>query len=962
MDASILKFSGRTEQLNELVKLWELASDLVNPIPQVVTIKAERGIGKTRLAWEFFKQLSKRSAEESETAYWPDELECISKNLKVNPTTTACKFHNEIPFLWWGLRAGDKSAENGVAGDAIATYDKDLAPHLVALLVRARMKNRALSLFHAWKSVGVDALSSHLGYDAVLSIGKGLLSTAQILTGAINDEALNNAIKKPISRADAVLSDLEAVFNPENKITFANTPGIIFIDDAQFAEDDAALPSFIENLIHKAITQQWPVLILATHWKAQLSPELVKSEQSFVGIIQHFLKAETSKNGPAVGHPGGCLNSSNYTEIDLSKIDDLKDALFEKLPGLTEEQSSTILKNTDGNPRFLEQVVEFSLENEDFFEEFDCKKTFTEHGFNEIIKETKNQDIFKVVMRRLRDAPEAVQEAVCMASLQGVRFANDLVEAIAKVQTGRPVLENLGKAEKPFSLLNGTNKNPDGKIGEFVERLFYQVAQRRRKSLTSLGGEKTLQDSFRKIIAEFVTSDELRTNTTVDTQKMAYEIAANLFESSTETSERGLAQKALGEVARLELDELSFEAACAAYERLLRIEKTSPVQLEYIIKTYEWLAAAYRMLNWPYKRSHVLKRLIMAVAHYVDDDLRILLNANDKDAVMENFEKWKQKPDAPEVVYLAMCEIIVRNLLELSELAHEWPNLNFREGDDTVSGFPFLFHLELQFDLAEYGKLRPDNVLDAFGLVARAYNYSPILKNSHVEYQHFKILNEGAEHYAKIGQYDWSVEKLSRAKEVAEKLDVADQIQVLANLGAIYGQKGDFGNSKKILEEAIDKVDEILVGNTFPVNVPKNGSGKVRHIDVPAVYSDEFDQNPEKVVYRIDKLVRTTADIQGNLGAGLQNQNMLVEAYEHYVEALKLHKRIGHGLHVIIDLKNLGDISSKLNKPSDATAYWSECIEVQRIILQRVQSKAEKQELEKSITELQECIARLSLN
>ncbi len=31
MDASILKFSGRTEQLNELVKRWELASDLVNP-------------------------------------------------------------------------------------------------------------------------------------------------------------------------------------------------------------------------------------------------------------------------------------------------------------------------------------------------------------------------------------------------------------------------------------------------------------------------------------------------------------------------------------------------------------------------------------------------------------------------------------------------------------------------------------------------------------------------------------------------------------------------------------------------------------------------------------------------------------------------------------------------------------------------------------------------------------------
>src|SRR5690606_35930015 len=99
-----------------------------------------------------------------------------------------------------------------------------------------------------------------LQVDNILTIGKWLFATAKILTGAIRDEALEGALAKPVSRADAVLSDMEKVFNPRN-LTYAKTPGMIFLDDAQFVDDkDAALLSFIERVIHKAVTQEWPIM------------------------------------------------------------------------------------------------------------------------------------------------------------------------------------------------------------------------------------------------------------------------------------------------------------------------------------------------------------------------------------------------------------------------------------------------------------------------------------------------------------------------------------------------------------------------------------------------------------------------------------------------------------------------------------------------------------------------------
>jgi predicted ATPase len=55
---SILTFCGRNSELESIVARWRLACDVENPCAQVVLIKAERGLGKTRLVLEFYRWLS----------------------------------------------------------------------------------------------------------------------------------------------------------------------------------------------------------------------------------------------------------------------------------------------------------------------------------------------------------------------------------------------------------------------------------------------------------------------------------------------------------------------------------------------------------------------------------------------------------------------------------------------------------------------------------------------------------------------------------------------------------------------------------------------------------------------------------------------------------------------------------------------------------------------------------------
>lgn len=562
-----MRFCGRTSELGELIERWRRASNVSAPRPQLVILKAERGVGKTRLALEFYRWLSENVDAKGADGYWPDAAKVLVRSIDVNPDPYSCRYDKDMPFLWWGIRAADPGSENSVAGDAVSSYDRFLAPHLVALTVKARALKSGKALLGVWFDVGKGAAANWSGYDTVMSIGEGLVQTAQILRGTMSQTratARDQVGKKMVDRADAVLEDLEMVMNPSS-ITFARTPGVILIDDAQFSVEDPGLSIFCEKLMHMAVTQSWPLMILVTHWKRDLSTKFMKSERSFAGILDHACTGEPGENGPAAGLPGGYLSSENVLEIDLSPVPDLSAALRGALPGLLPVQEQTLIEHAGGNPRHLEQIIAFLGENEDFFEGFDTQNALTEDGLREALEET--HDILKVVMRRLRDAPLEVQEAICIASLQGMQFVSGIVNDLAKLCLYGERSDALRKADNPFSMISAHNSSS---VAEFSERLFFLVAQKRRRSLKVLGDTEKLTDTLKEILRERIEVIDVDRTKDLNSAAVTFALSAKIFRNS----EPVVALNALSSLARVERLRYAHAAAVAAATQYRKLFET----------------------------------------------------------------------------------------------------------------------------------------------------------------------------------------------------------------------------------------------------------------------------------------------------------------------------------------------------------------------------------------------------
>src|SRR5437762_1159341 len=236
--SAALRFCGRSEELKQLTERWRLASDVAKPSPQVVVVKAERGIGKTRLVLEFYRWLSEQV--DNRSGYWPDALSIVDRNLSVNPELENCKIRDEeIPYFWWGVRATDPGRENSVAGDAIATYDRYLAPHLVALLLRENARRTGKAVAKVWAEAIGHAVVIELPqllklaipyFGLAVGVGTVVYKTQHLVREGIKHGGLDKAVEKPRSRADRALEDLERTFNPKSS-SFAKTPGVIFVDD-----------------------------------------------------------------------------------------------------------------------------------------------------------------------------------------------------------------------------------------------------------------------------------------------------------------------------------------------------------------------------------------------------------------------------------------------------------------------------------------------------------------------------------------------------------------------------------------------------------------------------------------------------------------------------------------------------------------------------------------------------------
>lgn len=522
-----LVFCGRDAELAMLAECWQRAADVDDPRPQLVVLPAEPGVGKTRLALEFLAR--QVAAQPGDSAYWPADAKLADGRLRLNIPVEECRFDRPIPFLWWGIAA---QAEGG---DSVALHDRFLAPHLVAMSMRARMAGTGLSLAKIWGAAGADALASALQVDSVLSIGGAFLESVKLLHGEMGRGATQALTGDTLvkNRVDALLADLEQVLNPAARLGYARVPAIILIDDAQFAAADAGLLRFIERLTHAAMTQRWPVMILMTHWHAEWTLDAERGGRSVATLIHHARYGGSDEPGPISGAPGGYLNSENYREIRLAKLGDLDPALGAALPGLPVEQRRVLLGAVDGNPRFLEQVIAYLRCEPRLFDDFDPARAMTEEGLAEAL--SRSQRVHEVVLARLTAphvAPE-VREALALASVQGMRVVREVVEAAGQALLGHDLSEPLLRGQNPFSVMAF---EADSKVGQFTERLFLQAAGQLRRNIKGLHDEDVVKAALMPGLAALLRDASAPT----DSRDAAAAVALRLFNDISNADQRAL--------------------------------------------------------------------------------------------------------------------------------------------------------------------------------------------------------------------------------------------------------------------------------------------------------------------------------------------------------------------------------------------------------------------------------------
>jgi tetratricopeptide (TPR) repeat protein len=913
LESAFLKVRGSQEGLSE---------------PQLVVLLAESGLGKTRIAQEFFSRLSGTYDPDH---YWPSRLGHRGSNLQINPDPKDCDNKAAIPFLWWGLRLSDPGAHDDLAAGAIYPQLKFLAPHLEPIYDARRRKERLKEFGKTAVGAGADAvtggMSSAVGF--AVTGAKFVFETVRL----IKDDATDRSRQTPgelaeqieRSMVDRLLSDFELILqSPGPRI-----PAVILLDDAQFSRNDLGLCDFVQKLIARAWASSWPLLIVVSQWEKPWHEDYRALRRSIAQVI-----ADAST-----------LLGEDWKPFTLQPASDLTPMLQAALPGLTTATRHAILDRAEGIPAYLEEMVRLCELRLGYFEDRDRSKNLTIDGLQALLEEA-SSFLMLIEARMLGpETPLAVREAVTLSSLQGVQFVCKLTQRIAEGLDLGGAANGLAQAELPHSFIHGV----DSGIAEFKLRVIHDVA---RRSLRHVVDEAVAERKFRDVLRRTIEDRHELLGQRSEELEVESLICANVLERSTDASERALARTALGDLAYLYLSRQRLEDATAVYERLLATEPSpeSPTELSSRIKTLRFLARAYRKLNWPSRRSRALKKMIWLAYHPISDDGRIIAFARDRADAERYFEDWKEKTVArwkAEVgagadvnrmnhvateIYRGSAPVIVEGLLGLSELARAWPNLSFDEGDDPVDKAPFMVTTSVvDADRKSVQDTTPDVAISiAMFMMERAYNLGAILGESFAERMHVDLLNDLATDAEREGRYDEAESGLQRALSVAlASGDEVYALRALNNLTHVAGRRDNHQAAVDYLQRAQALVHAMEAEGTFGIIIDDDDDDGLRRelrVQIPTRWRKEFEREPRRILDRFRALKSIEGNLKGNAGVLAQRRNDFNAAKTAYKEAFEIHNApfVGDVSAAAEGLLNLIAIARAEGDKLSECSYWAE--------------------------------------
>jgi hypothetical protein len=226
------------------------------------------------------------------------------------------------------------------------------------------------------------------------------------------------------------------------------------IDDAQWINADLSLCKLLTDILAHAAKDRWPLLIIVTSWETEWGATNpidwgTHQRESIRAIFAHEHVA--------------------LQELRLAPISEFGSIVSTAFPGLLPDQHAMILAKAEGNALCLYDILHHLGERPQLFLDRDCANALTQLGAEEI-RAAAFEDI---VWARLNSAPEHVQAALGLASIQGIQFSGRIVKCAAEELALAKAEEGLIEGEDPYAFLAQHGED----TAEFRARYYQRIAR-----------------------------------------------------------------------------------------------------------------------------------------------------------------------------------------------------------------------------------------------------------------------------------------------------------------------------------------------------------------------------------------------------------------------------------------------------------------------------------------------------
>jgi hypothetical protein len=416
---------------------------------RMVVLESLPGWGKTRIVQELYAHVA---AAQAPPAYWPpllfdpSESDPERRRKRVYPAVVHVPDGASLPWLWWGISC--QRRQSGEFAQVLADDITQLEQHGEAIIrAKLRRERATKTLVDLLVSVAGQVLPPvGLAADAK-EAGENLIELWRARQKADQGERVVHAGDE--RRPDLVTRIIELV-----DLLGRDVPLVVVVDDAHDA--DPGVVDLLKRLPVEAPSAA--VLVACTAWPDRLREQAEAGEEGSFGL---WLSEAVTDGSAWV----------RRVELDRLGEGDVEKVVRAHAPATEPAVLEALAVRADGNPLVAESLLQLRrvtrrLRNgrlELTVAEIDALPA----SYPDILRE------------RWRDLPESVQEALCVASLQGVDFLTELVaESYDALSLEGDPVESIEAAASPYAWIRRL-----GQVMRFQELYNLDIARGERPRL-----------------------------------------------------------------------------------------------------------------------------------------------------------------------------------------------------------------------------------------------------------------------------------------------------------------------------------------------------------------------------------------------------------------------------------------------------------------------------------------------